>query len=49
MQNNVINHNFKNYKKSSLARRKRRIRIIAVLGAFLMISGIIGSIIYYIN
>lgn len=49
MQKNVINHEFKNYRKSSSARRKRRIRIIAILGAFLMISGIIGSIIYYIN
>ena len=45
---NVVNHEFKNYKKSSFARRRRRVRFVAILGAILMLIGIIGSIVYYI-
>ena len=48
MSNNVIKHDFKNYKKSSTARRKRRLRFMALIGTILMISGIIGSIVFYL-
>ena len=47
-EKNVVNHDFKNYKKSSFARRRRRVRVVAILCAILMIIGIIGSIFYYI-
>ena len=48
MNNNVIKHDFKNYKKSYSARRKARVRILAVIGSILMLSGIIGSIMCYL-
>lgn len=48
MSNNVIKHDFKNYKKTSTARRKRRLRFMALIGTVLMISGIIGSIVFYL-
>ena len=48
MSNNVIKHDFKNYKKSSTARSKRRLRFMALVGTVLMISGIIGSIVFYL-
>lgn len=35
--------------KKATSRRKRIIRILAIFGSFLMISGIIGSIICYLK
>lgn len=46
--NNVIKKEFKNYKKTHGYRRKRIIKILAIVGSFLMISGLIGSIICYL-
>lgn len=39
----------KNPEKRAASRRKRVIRILAIFGSFLMISGIIGSIICYLQ
>lgn len=47
MKNNTVHYDFKKHRKSA-NRQKRMIRIMAVFGAFLMISGIIGSIICYV-
>ncbi len=44
----IIRKSFKNYKKTPQARRKRLIRILAIIGSLLMISGLIGSLIYYL-
>ncbi|MDO4199972.1 MAG: hypothetical protein Q4D57_04395 [Clostridia bacterium] len=46
MKNNTVHYDFKKQRKS-VNRQKRIIRIMAVFGAFLMVSGIIGSIICY--
>lgn len=46
--NNVIKNEFKNYKKTRAYRRKRVIRILAIVGSFLMVSGLIASIICYL-
>lgn len=49
MQKNVvINHEFKNYKKTEAAKRKRRTRILAILGCILMLSGVVGSLVSYL-
>ena len=45
---NVINGEFKNYKKNSVARIKCIIRIMAVIGSILMLTSLIGSIIIYL-
>ena len=45
---NVINGEFKNYKKNSVARKKRIIRIMAIIGSILMLTSLIGSIIIYL-
>lgn len=45
---NVINGEFKNYKKNLVARKKRIIRIMAVIGSILMLTSLIGSIIIYL-
>ncbi len=47
MKNNTLHYDFKKHLKSA-NRQKRMIRIMAIFGAFLTISGIIGSIICYI-
>lgn len=44
----VIVKDFKNYKKTPQARRKRLIRILAIAGSLLMLSGLIGSLISYL-
>lgn len=48
MKSNVVNYNFKNHKNSYIEKRRRKVRIFAIIGAILMISGIVGSIFYYI-
>ena len=48
MKNNVVNIDFKNRKKTRENHRKRIISVMAVIGAFLMISGLVFSIICYI-
>lgn len=48
MGKNVTHVDFKNHKKSHANRQKRVIRIMAIIGSLLMVSGIIGSIICYI-
>ncbi len=47
MKNNTVNYDFKKQRKSA-NRQKRLARIIAVICAFLMVSGIIGSIVCYL-
>ncbi|MBQ3093032.1 MAG: hypothetical protein IJC57_02105 [Clostridia bacterium] len=47
-RNKIINHEFKSYKKSALAKRKRKIRILAIVGVLLILSSLIISIIYYL-
>ncbi len=47
MNNNVVAHNFKNYNKTSSAKRKRRIKMLAILGSFLILSSLLGSLICY--
>ena len=47
MKNNTVNYDFKKQRKSA-NRQKRLARIIAVICAFLMVSGIIGSITCYV-
>lgn len=44
----VVIKDFKNYKKTPQARRKRLIRILAVLGSLLMLSGLVGSLLSYL-
>lgn len=44
----VIKKNFKNYKKTPQARKKRLIRILAIIGSFLMLSSLIGSLLIYL-
>lgn len=46
---NVIKNEFKNYKKTAGYRKKRMIRILAVIGSILMLSGLVGSIICYLQ
>lgn len=48
LKNNVINHEFKNYKKSTAAKRKRRTRFLAILGCILILSGLVGSLVCYL-
>ncbi len=48
MNDNVLTHNFKNYKKTSVAKRKKRARTMAIIGALLMLSSLIGSIVCYL-
>lgn len=47
MKNNTVHYDFKKQRRS-VNRQKRLVRIMAVIGAFLMVSGIIGSIICYV-
>lgn len=47
MKNNTVHYDFKKRRKSA-NRQKRMIRVMAVIGAFLMVSGIIGSIVCYV-
>ena len=47
-KNNVVKHKFSNHKNSALNKRKKRARFLAIVGALLMISGLIGSIICYL-
>lgn len=48
MSDNLVKHDFKNYKNSYTARRRRHVRLMAIIGAALMILGVVGSIFYYI-
>ena len=48
VKNNVVNIDFKNRKKTRENRSKRIISVMAVIGAFLVISGLVFSIICYI-
>lgn len=48
MKNNVVNIDFKNRKKTRENRRKRIISVMAIIGAFLTISGLIFSIVCYV-
>ncbi|MBR2578833.1 MAG: hypothetical protein IKE41_01670 [Clostridia bacterium] len=47
MKDNTVHYDFKKQRKSA-NRQKRMVRIIAILCSFLMVSGIIGSIICYV-
>jgi len=44
----VIKCKFPNNKNTALAKRKRRARFLAIIGAILMVSGLIGSIMCYL-
>ncbi len=44
----VVEKKFKNYKKTPQARKKRLIRILAIIGSVLMLSSLIGSLLYYL-
>ncbi len=48
VKNNIIKYDFKNYKKSETAKRKKRARLLAILGCILILSSLVGSLIYYI-
>lgn len=47
MENNTVSYDFEKRRKS-LKRRKRVIRIMAIVGSLLMVSSIIGTIICYV-
>ena len=44
----IIKKSFKNYKKTPQARKKRPIQILAIMGSLLMLSSVVGSLMYYL-